>query len=244
MNEKYFLIYDLLFNLETQTPIWQYGGSHRGTPFGGWLLLAVDAGGLHDNNKQVMGFRLPHSDVLQSAKLPDNERLAVYPRMEIALKIDGSVQDGRAEIEKNFTKIIKDNGLVLKPDAKVTLNLKVSREKPEKTMYAAGRGFFPPMRGSSGTEITYTPSKASITIQQGEKILWEKTDTHGPPSNIPLNDLAKDSIQNIVNKHMSRFEYKQWFLGIKIPKKISNPDLTNGSLFTQDGIKPWELKKK
>jgi WD40 repeat protein len=235
IDNRYILVGGNLYDMEQQVPIWRYNFFGIDRYYGGYVFLL----GRGHNASNLAAFSLPHPPALAIEKATDSQRFVVRPGMEIALKIDVSVRDGKAEIEKRMADAIKKNGFILRGDAETVLLLKVTKDKPEKVSYVTGRGFLPPspLRGG-GTEISYTPNKYWITIQKGNKTLWEQTETQRPPSNISLDEMAKSSLQDIVNREMNKPGYKEWFLKADIPKKVTNPDIIIGaSTVRTDGIK-------
>lgn len=235
LDNRFLLVGGRLVDEEARAPIWQYNGLTREATcfYGGYLWFLEGARA----DKQLLGAQLPHNKARLASQAPDAQRFCVRPGMQIALKIDGSIQNGKAEIEEHMKKILEANGLEIKADAPVVVQLKVTQEKEETTNYSVGH--FPTMfaRGG-GTEIKYRPCKFSVEFQRDGKTLWNTSRTTSSPSSVSLDEVQKSSLQSVVDEAMKKAneDYKGWFLGVKIPKKIPEQEKIGQSTLGPNGI--------
>ena len=228
-----------------QVAIWSYSGSNMvdGMPahsvsFGGyyWYLTAT---------RWWVGVELPHGKALQAAEQSGGQKFHIQPGVEVALEIDSSVTNRHNEIRSKMEQMLKDNELVLKSEAPITLRLKVTQEKEVTTTYGVQRGFLPPIprpmgmgfRGiGGGVEVKYTPQKFSIEFVRGGKVLWSQTKITSSPDSFPLDVIKDESLQGAVNEAMAKIDHADWFLGVKIPKRVPDAESIGRSTLGDNGI--------
>lgn len=236
-NERFLLVEDRLIDVQSKSLVWQYdfiGRPHQ--LFGKYCWYLIGHG---RDPKRLLAVTIPHQTALLASRAPESKRFCIRPGMEVSLKIDSSVGNGRSNIQKRMEQIIEENELILKPDADITMFLKVSQEKEQETNYGVGHGPFPRFGGGGGTDVKYRPAKFSIEFQQGGKVLWSLSHTTGAPSHISLDKIQNDSIQGVVSKAINKAnsEYEKWFTNVKIPQKIPNKEGFGRSELTITGIR-------
>lgn len=235
IDNRFLLAGSRLVDTETQSLVWTYDGIPDSAEiFDGfcWCLLGMS------ETKRLIAVEIPHKKALASASGPDEQRFSIRPGMDVAVNVDNSVQNGRNEVKEKIESILTENGLVIKEDAPIKVLLRVTQEKEVTSSYSVGHRFAPPMMRGGGTEIRYQPCKFSIEFNQNGKTLWSTSRTTSSPSNISLEEVQGNSIQAIVDKAMANANsaYKDWFLNVKIPKKIPNMERAGRSRVTESGI--------
>ena len=75
-----------------------------------------------------------------------------------------------------------------------------------------------------------------ILFQQEDKTLWSCVYLTRVPD-VSLDEVAKESLQDIVNRKVGERHYKDWFLGQDIPKQIPRTDNLGKSTFSELGIR-------
>ncbi|MCL2346816.1 MAG: hypothetical protein FWC50_01005, partial [Planctomycetaceae bacterium] len=82
----------------------------------------------------------------------------------------------------------------------------------------------------------YREDKYQLLVQQGDQTLWSRINVMGPPD-VSLDEIANSSLQAIVDKKVQERHYKDWFLNVKIPKKIPRTDKIGKSTLSELGLR-------
>jgi hypothetical protein len=227
-----------LIDAKTKLLVWEYNPPEF--YFGGYTWYLPSSGNRAD--KTLVPVMLPHPAAATNALKPE---WAVAPGKEVALKIDDSVSEKNREIADHLEKVLKDNGIRIRDNAPITVEASIKKEKETSVFYVTGRGFGPPLMspfarsGDEGTEIKYIPEVFSVQVKQGNKIYWQTSKTKAPPHNIPLDDIKKSSIQEVVKREMNKIKYADWFLQVIIPKQIPGGNIGH-SMISATGIKDFK----
>lgn len=234
LDNRFLLVGGQLIDEESREPIWQYNGLTRSATYfyGGyfWFLDGMRA------DKQLLGVKLPHNKALLASQASDTQRFCIRPGMQVALRLDGSVQNGRTEIIESMKKILEGNELEIKEEAPVVVLLNVKQEKEETSSYTAGR--FPTISRGKGTEVKYRPCKFSVEVRRDGKTVWSTSRTTSSPDSISLDEIQNKSLQDVIDKAMEKANegYKDWFQSVKIPKKILDREKIGQSTLGSNGI--------
>ena len=239
VSNQHLLAGNKLIDTTLQVPIWEYRGLfNNGDYFGGqfWYMMG------NNDAKTLVGVKIPQQKVFDrfSSQQNDSSLFAVQPGMTVALKIDSSISKDSDEIRRSFEKKLQDNELTLADDSPVTFLLKVLQKEERTVTYTTGGafpmgGFFPFNRGG-GMEVKFRPEQYEILFQQEDKTLWSCVYLTRVPD-VSLDEVAKESLQDIVNRKVGERHYKDWFLGQDIPKQIPRTDNLGKSTFSELGIR-------
>jgi len=221
----------LIVDTTLQVPVWEYRGNIKDSCyFGGqFWYLAGDK-----EAKTLVGVKIPQKKVLDqySGNQNDANLFVVQPGMTVALKMDPSISRDKDEIKRSMEEKLRENGLTLENDAPVVFLLKVTQEGEKPATYTTGPFR---MRGG-GTDVKFRQEKYELLLQQGNKTLWSCTHVTGPPD-VSLDDVAKSSLQSVVNKKVQERHYKDWFLRQDVPKKIPKIDNIGTSTLSEIGLR-------
>jgi len=241
-DNRYLMAGSRLVDTTTKSVLWNYSHNSANAKASGgnyWYSLSTGSA----NTIRVVGVALPHGKAIQRAD-NDTSLFSISPGMNVSLKVEDSVQEGREEIQKSIEKKFADNGWKLANDAPVSVTLKVVTESEETTEYGVSRSPIPipipvprlRMFGEKGVEVKFTPQKYLIEVREGDKLVWTLSHTERPPWRMPLDVVQDKSLQEVVDQAMAKAEYKDWFLKARIPKTIPNPDKTGSSRLTENGV--------
>lgn len=237
-NNRFLLVGGRLIDIRSKSLVWTYspfGDSNQFVDGYCWFLS-----GAGRDDKQLSAVVIPHGKALIASQAPESKRFCVRPGMEVALMIDNSIQTGRNEIIQRMQNVLKENELILKNNAPIIVHLKVRQEDEATIQYVTGSRFGPPspMFHGKGTEIKYRPCKFSVEFQKDGKTIWSTSKTTASPNNISLDEIQSDSLQNVVNKAMTKAnaDYKDWFMDVKVPKRIPNSEGGGRSMIGANGI--------
>jgi len=233
VSNQHLLAGSKLIDTTLQAPIWEYlGFINNGYYFGGqfWYLAGHEA-------KTLVGVKIPQKKVLDqfSGNQSNSNLFAVQPGMMVALKMDTSITRDQNEIKRAMEEKLRANELILSNDAPVTFLLKVTQEGGKTVTYTTDR--FPMMinRGG-GTDVKYREDKYQLLVQQGSQTLWSRIYVTGPPD-VSLDEIANTSLQAVVDRKIQERHYKDWFLNLKIPKKIPRTDKIGKSMLSELGLR-------
>ena len=225
LTDRYLLAGGRLVDMETRVPIWQYDVLAQDMFYGGYFWFLKGSG---RDDRQLFGVKLPHATALRVSNVPDKDRYCVCPGMEVSLHIESSVHDGRAEIEARMRKMLEENGLTVKSGAPLSLVLSITREKELAVRYT--------FAARAPETVTYCPSRFRVEFRQAGKILWGDWMTVFAG---PLDDLQNRSLQSAVDESLKAAvaDHKGWFLEVKLPKKVIDPDKIGRSIIGRNGIR-------
>jgi len=233
VGNQHLMIGNKLIDTALQVPIWEYRGSfNNGCYFGGqFWYLAGDK-----ENKTLVGVQIPQKKVLDrySGNQNDSNLFAVRPGMAVALKMDSSISRDKDEIERAMEEKLRKNELTLANHAPVTFLMKVTQEGEKSVTYTTG-GFGLLNRGG-GTEVKFRQEKYELLLQQGNKTLWSRMYLTRAPD-VSLDEVAKESLQDIVRRKVQERHYKDWFLRLDIPKQIPRTDNLGASTLNELGLR-------
>ncbi|MCL2304758.1 MAG: SHD1 domain-containing protein [Planctomycetaceae bacterium] len=226
-DNRYLLASRRLIDTQTQSVVWDYNYDRTARAFGGKFWYTASLG----NDIKVLSVTLPHPKAIETIK--NNPSIfCVAPGKSVALVLDGSIQNGRAEIQKYMEDVFRENGWKLANNAPVTVMLKATVE-PEETAAYIGRG-------SGLVTVTFRPRKFMVEIQADNKTVWAQ---HARVAPILIEHQANMSVQEAVNKWIADADYKEWLLSVKFPKSITDPNKIGFSRLTGSGIEEWDSQK-
>ena len=225
-----------LIDIRTQFPAWAYrsfGDSIRF--FGGYCWYAS---GQAKDGRRLVCVKLPHTKALESSRKANSDWLPVAPGAAVSLKLDESIKKDRPLIQKKMEEKLKENEMVLRGKAELSLVLKVIREKESTVNYGIGRNYSPSF-GKDATEIKYQPCRFSIEYQLDGKTIWAVSKTTAPPNHIDIEEVRKSTLQSVVDKIMKKTnsEYKDWFFNTVLPNRLARFDEKKQSTLTESGIR-------
>ena len=231
---RHLLIGNKLIDAALQVPIWEYQGSiNNGCFFGGqfWYMSG------NNDAKTLVGVTIPQKKVLDlfSGNQNDDNLFAVRPGMTVGLKLDSSISRDKDEIGRSMEDKLRNNGLTLANNAPVTFLLKVTSEGEKTVTYTTERWPMMMNRGG-GTEVKFRQDKYEILLQQGNNTLWSRSFVTGAPD-VSLDEVANSSLQAVVQKKVHERHYKDWFLGLNIPKQIPRTDNIGKSTLNELGLR-------
>ena len=234
VSNQHLMVGTKLVDTTLQAPIWEYVGNiNGGYSFGGqfWYLTG------NNEAKTLVGVKIPQKKVLDqfSGNQSNSNLFAVQPGMMVALKLDPSISRDQNEIRKAMEEKLRANELILSNDAPVTFLLKVTQEGGKTVTYTTER--FPMMMNrGGGTEVKYREDKYQLLVQQGSQTLWSRMTVEGPPD-VSLDEIANTSLQAVVDRKIQERHYKDWYLNLRIPKKIPRTDRIGRSTLNELGFR-------
>ena len=235
VSNQHLLVGDKLIDTTLQAPIWEYAGNlNNACYFGGqfWYMIG------NNDAKTLVGVKLPQKKVLDqlSGGQGNSNLFAVQPGMTVALKMDPSINRDQNEIKRAMEEKLRANNLTIADNAPVTFLLKVTQEGGKTVTYTTDSFPRMMMNRGGGTEVKYREDKYQLLIQQGNQTLWSRINVMGPPD-VSLDEIANSSLQAVVDKKVQARHYKDWFLNLKIPKKIPRTDKVGKSTLSELGLR-------
>ena len=234
----------------SKSVVWTYDGLGSNIKLAGGYAWCLFNRGSREGS-YLTPLTLPHAGMILPGISEESEAaLLLKSGANVSLVLDDSIDKERADIREAMEKKIADNGWVLADAAPVTITLSMKEEKETSAEYGVSRSIGPPgiprptmpfrsPLDGPGIEVKFQPERydLKITEREGGKELWSATMTTKPPSQLPLNVVQDDSLQEVIDKAMDAQSYKEWIEKVFIPRTISRPLAGKGtSRVTENGI--------
>ena len=243
LDNRYLFTNGTVIDTTSKGVVWNYLGLGHNIKLAGgyaWCLFSKAREGSY-----LAPLTIPHAGMILPGIVEDSDAaLVLKSGAAVSLVLDDSIVKERKEIRESIEKKVADNGWVLADTAPVTITLSMKEEKADTTEYGVSRGLpvpRPRIRSpldGPGIEVKFQPERFDLNIAEKEgKEIWSSTHTTKPPSQLPLNVIQEDSLQEVVDKAMEANSYKEWLDKVFIPKTISRPQDGKGeSRVTENGI--------
>jgi len=203
-----------LIDLELGQPIWKYhlpSSGHALTIPGG--LVTVDK---NARPATLMSVPIPHislDQVKAGFKQAGDEGLLVSPGSEVMLVVSGLKDVDEAAMLAGLTESVKRAGWKVVPKSDTVVTATISRGEKQKLTFRH--------IGSLGERETVTlkPFRASVTVSQNNKTLWQRSPQNTVPFILRLGgQTLRQALKEFEKVDPDYFRY------ITIPPKLYKPD--------------------
>lgn len=208
-----------LVDLDLGKSIWTYNIPTGSKPLafeGG--ILGVD----HSIGSMVYALPTPHASVplsnLSKSGPKGDELMAIKPGSTVMLEVDSSEDIDLNAMKSALKRSVEEAGWRVADRASTVVTASISRGKKQTLFFRSlGQSLFSP-----GEKVKITPYVASVTIQQGNRVLWSRKSQNMVPSLIHLKQ------GETLKKVIKRYEKPdpEFFDRMTIPSKILKPEHT------------------
>ena len=210
LDGNHVLVGSTLVHAWEQIPIWKYEGTDpRDFVFNNWYWHVEND--RRNNTFRVSPIKLPHDGIPELPEMDDVEKFSVRPGMSIAINIDPSIPENE-KIKSLWTKKLLDLGFRVGNRAEITLHARIKTEPPE-TVYYHGIGG----PGPSRSHVDFRPHTYSCAFEQGEKVLWSKSERTQAP-HIIHSEMKDRTFQQYMDERSK--PTPAWYFNVYFPQRI------------------------
>jgi hypothetical protein len=220
----------VLFDLPSQIPMWQYRGMDGVASTNGRLWVATSDGDRKPG--AIIDANMPHPAVEQALKkaLADPDFFLVKPGASIKLNFDALPdQQQREEAKQKLTQKLQEMEISVEPGAAVELVASFDPPKEKNVIYHVFG------RGDQAVDFTETIARAKL-VWQGQT-LWETSASNQP---FHLRTEGDESLQEAVKRH-EKPSYG-FFGNLQIPKMLAKPTGSAGKTLGLSTVTPTGLR--
>ncbi|MGL4593695.1 MAG: SHD1 domain-containing protein [Thermoguttaceae bacterium] len=211
VTNRYLLAEDFLIDLQEKMPVWKYTRLfHADFTLFGEILWKIES---EKSGASLVDAVIPPKALIDGSKGSTSTEYLLSPGSSVSLKLDSSIVENRAEIEKVIREKCEKNQWKIASDTPYQIVLKIVSGEEQKIQYRSVMGGF----GGESSEVTVRTQTARIDIEKEGKSIWANTTTYGPPPILTNRDKSK-SFQDTINEYTK--PKISWFSGITIPNNI------------------------